>query len=483
VLLVLWAGMAFHLLLQFKQSFSLIGIAFLVWSVLPYGICFLLNKRLTNKWVLLFGAIGVFVKDLMATAAIVFFPTSSTAGIGLFFVPVQLIFTVLPVGMLAGWIFSKMLLGFDMLPMEIGTRQFIKKATCIAVGLAGIMALVNLKPISQNLRKKVDLNAKIGEARVVLGENNFKKIPVYQNQGWVQADIFDAQQGLEIAEISAKQIRFLDPETWALKRIVDNNYRFSWMDKLISLNNNGQLNVLHAGGGYSKVGLLDLNGNTLWQFQPDEKLPPNKMIAVDLDGNGEKEFYATGHTGVYRLDAKGTVVWKSTGRGGNYLVSIPAYDKYPAMIASDTPMGKISMWTFTGELIKEIKPTAGTYMLQVVKWGEKYCFAVGQTSREGSGVFLMDLDGNVVFKQRIGEHFGVNGIMAVRFEAKANPCLVVVGGGGGGVHLTELNIFTYEGQLVYRELREPYSLAVVPDEKSGVDSLMGGKPFVKYQKI
>lgn len=79
---------------------------------------------------------------------------------------------------------------------------------------------------------------------------------------------------------------------------------------------------------------------------------------------------------------------------------------------------------------------------------------------EGGHVFVFDLTGKTLYKQSIGD-WGVNDILAVRFEPKEPPYLVVVGGRGGSSTLMELNIFAHDGTLVYREIRPSEALMVI----------------------
>jgi hypothetical protein len=192
------------------------------------------------------------------------------------------------------------------------------------------------------------------------------------------------------------------------------------------------------------------------------------MIGADLDGDGTKEFYVADRKGVFRLDSAGQIIWRSDTKVNNYyLFTLPAEGDRPAVVVTER-----GMWDAQGKQWQTgIKSSVRTYMLQPVKWGDGYCLASGETSREGGHVYVFDLAGKTVFDQSIGE-WGVNDVLAVRFKRGEEPYLVVVGGRGGGSRLMKLNIFTHDGTLVFQELRKPEALKVIADDNSGVDSLL-----------
>src|SRR5207244_1085094 len=100
----------------------------------------------------------------------------------------------------------------------------------------------------------------------------------------------------------------------------------------------GKLNLIAGGGGFSDVGLFDLQGNSLWQFKVQKRLPPNKMIAADLDGDGTKEFYVADLQGMFRLDSGGQIVWRSDAKANYYLFTLPAEGGRPAVVVTEQGM-------------------------------------------------------------------------------------------------------------------------------------------------
>lgn len=304
-------------------------------------------------------------------------------------------------------------------------------------------------------------------AGISVGAEASKSTLVCPLVGWVQAGIYDEKEGFEIAVLEYGKISFLDPKTYKVKRtagVQDNRIGYK---QLVSLRADGKLNLVAGGGGYSDVGFFDLEGNSLWQFKVDDRLPPNKMIATDLDGDGTKEFYVADHEGVFRLDVEGKMVWRADSKLNYYLFTLPAEGDRPAAVVTER-----GIWDAQGrELQRGIKSSVGTYMLQPVRWEDTHFLASGQTSSGGGHVFVFDLAGNIVFKQSIGD-WGVNDILAVRFKPEEKPYLVVVGGRGLGSRFSELSIFSHDGTLVYQEVGKGNALQVIPDDSAGVDTLL-----------
>lgn len=309
---------------------------------------------------------------------------------------------------------------------------------------------------------------------IKVGAETFEREQVSPLVGWVQSDVYDAKEGLEIAVLEYGKISFLDPKTYAVKRTVEiDDDRIAYR-QLVSLRVDGKLNLIAGGGGYSDVGFFDLKGNSLWQFKVDDRLPPTKMIASDLDDDGTKEFYVSDHNGVFRLNTDGQIVWRSNTKQNYYLVTLPAEGNRPATVVTER-----GIWDAQGKPVKlDVKTAAwvGKYNLQPVKWGEAYCIASGDTYQRGD-VVLFDVAGTPVFKQSLGDQIVSGEILAARLKRGEAPYLVVVAAlrplpDGHKRGLMALNVLSHDGALVYQEFRKPEGVLVIPDDVSGVDTLL-----------
>ncbi|MBN2358208.1 MAG: hypothetical protein JXR83_02065 [Deltaproteobacteria bacterium] len=476
-------GILAHLFLAFKAGLSLGGLMCLA-SALPYGVFLGTCKSIKNRWAATFGALAIMIPDLLLCVSAGDCVGPATALVYVF-ACIPLITVCWPAGMIAGWIFSKTLLPLGRQFLTESARRGIEVVFYCAIGIAVGAGVYHRELILPSIQASEDVREEIGEERVVLGQNRFSKAPRSEIRGRIEYDVFDSRGGPEIADIwdcpVNTKVRLRDPMTLALKRVVKARYRERGPMRVVSLHRDGQLNLLFAHSSSPQVKLLDLDGNVLWTFGSEGSSPLHTTLAADLEGDGETEFYATADSGIYRLDASGNVVWKTRDRGGRYLVIIPAHADSPALVVSDTPDDRISMWGADGLLVRRIRPEREAYQLQAVRWGSAYRLAVGQRSHRASRFFLMDLDGKVVFEQRIGKHFEVAQILSARLQTPGRHCLVVQGLPFAYDSPWELNIFSSDGQLVYKELREHYDLYVIPDEQNDLDRLFADQPIVEYQ--
>jgi hypothetical protein len=323
---------------------------------------------------------------------------------------------------------------------------------------------------------------------IKVGAEAFDSTQVSSLVGWVQSGVYDAKEGLEIAVLEYGKISFLDPKSFALKRIVEIDDDRIGYKQLVSLRGDSKLNLIAGGGGYSDVGFFDLKGHSLCQFKPDKRLHPNQMIACDLDGDGTKEFYAADHAGVFQLDSDGQIVWRSDNKLNiNWIVlTLPAEGERPAAVVTDR-----GIWDSQGKPLKlgvrGTLPWVGKYNIHPVKWGDIYCIASGDTYHRGD-VDLFDLAGTTVFKHSLGDQSISGEILAARLKRGEAPYLVVVAAlrrlpNGRKRDLMALNILSHDGTLVYQEFRKPEVVLVIPDDHSGVDTLLLGTGRIKTLKM
>ncbi len=198
---------------------------------------------------------------------------------------------------------------------------------------------------------------------IVVGTGTFKRTLVSPLIGWVQTGIYDSTEGFEIAVLSYGKITFLDPKTYAAKRTVPVHDDRVGYKELVSLRADGKLNLMAGGGGYSDVGLFDLDGHSLWQFKVKSpyNLPPNKMIAVDLDDDGIWRADQTSSEGgnVFIFDQTGKTVFKqSIGNWGvNNILAVrfkagePPYLVVVGGRGGGTTLMSLSIFSHNGTLV------------------------------------------------------------------------------------------------------------------------------------
>jgi hypothetical protein len=102
--LLLHASIAFFKSDSSDRSFSL---GLMVWSWLPYLLALFFLIIIRRKIIPLCGVVGPLILDLTNYYAVFISPQSSTAALGLLWVPLWNLVLLGPVGMLIGWAISR----------------------------------------------------------------------------------------------------------------------------------------------------------------------------------------------------------------------------------------------------------------------------------------------------------------------------------------------------------------------------------------
>jgi hypothetical protein len=100
-------GAIIHLeevLLESSEPTTWFSIGMFLWSLIPYCVILILRSSLYGAFC---AAVGVFVLDLWIHVDIFVFPTSSTAAIGLLFMPLWNLIIVIPFTYFVGSIIEK----------------------------------------------------------------------------------------------------------------------------------------------------------------------------------------------------------------------------------------------------------------------------------------------------------------------------------------------------------------------------------------
>lgn len=103
-LIIISCAVVLHIATAFQSAsgFSGFTIGLLLWSIFPYGIALALSYALERKRIVLWGLIPIFLFDLLMFGEVFIFPSSSTASIGLLFMPLWNLVLILPGGMILG---------------------------------------------------------------------------------------------------------------------------------------------------------------------------------------------------------------------------------------------------------------------------------------------------------------------------------------------------------------------------------------------
>lgn len=254
-------------------------------------------------------------------------------------------------------------------------------------------------------------------------------------------------------------------------------FSFGTEPELIDVNHDGSFEIVKGGGGGSKeVGLLDAKGKALWTFNSGARSKPYKMIAGDLNRDNNIEFYVADRTGLYQLDHGGNIVKRFSNAWINDInISDDASLQSPLLIAL-THKGEFLCFNFDGKAVNNLSPGYKVRRFGIVNWPD------GQNILAGEGFFrwnihLFNLRGIDIFNYRLSifwSYYGPQGV-GVRFHKEGAPFLAILGHAKVPEYLSQLNIFSPSGELVYQEvLGKTRGLCVSSRAKDGNQVLLVG---------
>ena len=278
----------------------------------------------------------------------------------------------------------------------------------------------------------------------------------------IQLTDFHPSPGPEISIIGQTGIWFLSPhdyktiEAYHFKNAKGETIWFGLNPELLDTNNDGIYEIMQGGSGYGQVGLLDSNGNTLWSFQPDPKLPPNRMIFGDLNDDKKYEFYAAGHSGLYQLNDNGEIIWKVNNDTSinQFFNDVKIFidrktDRHYLITVNDN--GVFQIYDYRGEKIRQFSTGFQIYNFEIVEWEKKVYILAGYFNKKA---VLIDLSGKVVYEFKL-ENFPLyhspQGI-AVKFSPTENEYIVILAHSRSSLGLTQLNIISPDCKIIYQEI-------------------------------
>ena len=115
---LIWLGILFGVLTKIFQgdftsgtdarSVEVIPFFFLfIFPVVPYLICFLVLRKVTNPVLVLPAVVFLIGMDVLTYIEAFITPTSSTAGLGLIMAPFVSLILLLPIGFFLGWLLTR----------------------------------------------------------------------------------------------------------------------------------------------------------------------------------------------------------------------------------------------------------------------------------------------------------------------------------------------------------------------------------------
>ncbi len=277
----------------------------------------------------------------------------------------------------------------------------------------------------------------------------------------------------KIVVMGRSALRIIEKEDIRITKYL--KYEIStWQPSLIRAS--GKVYIVAGGGGFSDVGLMNNKGELLWKYKPDPKLHPFDMEGGDLNKDGIPEFYVGTHDGLHILDMNGKLVKKTDPLWINDL-EIVTYNGEDVIIGLSRNV--FYFWDYKGNLLKRIFVKENFSQFKIVDWHQKNHFM----TKKGSKIYLLDMEGNIIFERNIGiKIYDINGT-AVVFDGSRMTYLAIVADYSSRYNRSLLCIFTPDGEMIYKEVIGSTQAIIAVDKKLRKSQylLVGGFPMIsKY---
>ena len=423
------------------SGFSPLAIAFILWSLLPFGMLWIAARVITNPWVIGGAGAAALTVEAGIRAGVFLYPRGSTAAIALVFSPLWIAIIALPAGALLGWA-----MGYVFTRTGVAVRAASTVAALAALALAFI-AFARPELLPTAVIKRQQALEVIGEPRIVMGGDRYTRVLVRNVSAWLMPGEFDGQPGDELAIVDHQGAEVIDATSLERKLFIpfEGERRVNWRGTSRLLRTGSGFVVAQTGGGYSTTEVVNLDGSPRWSFAPDPKLPPTAMLPADLDRDGEVEFYASATKEVTRLDADGAKVWSRDATLSHIVAVRPRDRGQPSWVVATRHGAGIDIWNDAGDRIANL-PWPDGRVHGVVEWPSERVVIVGDRSIRG-----VSADGANRFDIPIEPTMSLTQVAAWKPDAGSPPLLAVVAGGDRYVRRWRLLIYQAQ-QPVYDEV-------------------------------
>jgi hypothetical protein len=443
------------------SGFSPLSIPFAAWSMVPYGVLWLVGRAIRDPWPAIGAGTAAIAADIGIRAAVFLWPRGSTAAIALVFSPAYITAIVTPVGAGAGWLLGRM-----------WRWHAAGRFVTIVVGptLLGLLILWLARPElfpTTVITRRATLE-RIGPPRVVAGADVFESVAVTTKSAWFAAGDLDQAPGEELVIVDHAGADIIDTTTLSpVEHIAfggEAGRLWGSFSALVRLPD-GRRVVAQTGGGFSRTLLQDLDGTELWEYRPDPKLSPDAMRPADLDRDGRVEFYGSTTGAIARLDSEGREVWRHPTILAGLLAALPREGESPAWIVAVEYGRRMTVWDDGGRLLIDRAVTAEDSPMTAIE-----TFAGRAVIHGGSSARAYDLAGKPLFEVPLGD-FTLSYASGVRFATDRAANVVLIGATDRDTSRYRLVIVDANRQTVYDEIFDRYPRVVAARRADGSDAL------------
>jgi len=439
-----------------------VGLLFIsAFNLIPAAVLFGLGKASKRAPIAFWGSVAVLLGFLLSTHGTINLRSSSTAAIGLVFIPVYAIGAAV-----VGWVIGRIL---HVVPISDRGRFWLA---------AGAVALATAIGVTASMEDSAAVSEREARFPVI----SVKEAALVKREIYPCCDIgrvhvlaqgnFDADRGREIAAFGDTGIVLLDPATYAVKATTP----FKHADCSHCVHMHPYL-IADDKGGFlvaTSDGLSDGQGRLLWK---NEATGFSRTVPVREAGNLQRFLTFDRGERIDLRDLDGKVLWSSKLPASDVSTYVnDAGKEMPSAVTCCRGGHSLHVYDAVGAAVKRISLPEGAMNVQALAWPKLGHLLVGS----GSHLAVLDSDGREVLRHVIRDtsfrpYHGPDGT-AVRFRANEEPYLAVMGHGSSGYPRSVLMIFDPKGQLVWKEeLPKLRAILAIPNPAgTGEVLLVGG---------
>lgn len=434
---------------------------FSAFNLIPAAVLYGLGKASKRAALAYWFAVAGLVAFLLWAHGTMNLRSSSTAAIGMIFIPIYAVGAVV-VGLGIGW------LAHATTKEDRGRVWMAGIAITLAIG-GGVATSVNQ---STSVAER--------EARfpvVAVKETVLVKREVYACCSIGRVEVltlnnFDSDPGNEIAVLGATGFALLDPATYAVRTKMPFEHQDcdSCVHMYPYLVPDGKGSLLVA----TSDGLSDSRGRLLWGTKARGF---SRTVPIQAPQNAPT--FLAYHNGdrIDLHDIDGKVLWSIKLPVNSVGIYVNADgQEMPSAITGYRSSRQLHVYDTTGKTVRTIPLPEWASNVQAIAWPRPGHLLVGG----GSWIGVLDPDGREVLRHVIqgtsfNPYHGPDGT-AVRFHATEGPYLAVTSHGSSGYARSVLLVFDPKGRLVWQEeVNKLRSILAVPSSTgSGEVLLLGG---------
>lgn len=440
------------------------GIGFLffgAFNLVPAGVLYGLGRASRRAPIAFWLSLAVAVAFLIWAHGTINLRSSSTAAIGLLFIPIYGAGAAI-----AGWVVG--------LVVHAIARADRFRAWSAAIGslvMLGIALTASIQESVSIVAKEERFPVVSTSALPLVKKTVFECCSMGRIEG-LSFDEFDTKSGKEIAVLGVSGVVLLEWPGYVVKSKTSFagacDHTCIGMYPYLVADGHGRTLVA------SSAGVADSEGRQLWQLKREGF---TRLVPLKRSGQGEPTFFSYQNMDrIDRHDLSGKVIWSVNLRAAN----VGTYrtkdgDQLPFAVVGHGQSSELKLYDIDGQPKTQIALPEWAGSVESIDWPSRGFLLVGR----GSWLGVLDSSGKEVFKHVIqGTSFrpyhGPDGV-PVRFDGGKEPYLAVMSHGSSGYARSVLLVFDPRGTLVWQEeLNKLRAMVTVPRADTNAEVLLVG---------